>query len=697
MKQNINRLLENAKRSDVRGYNIYIRGKRELNRMRQNDCVLEQWDAPSFGLPGMAAIAHEIAQQDLIIPNIQVNGEKVEFHVVKNHWTPAFMDTYYRSQPFGDYKRSGLLAVREQKCFQEDDTFISHVTFYNDSREPLEIKLELLVPFEQISDGQYQVHTKIMPASLGKELFLDGFVCAKTDQGVQASFTLPAFAKHKICYTFSFHPESIKKAQKAAEYALEETDPFKKAEQRFNTWMEMHAPRLTIDNTDLLKVYYYRFFVIKCAIHTPSDVWKNSVFQGQCAYESPFGGWFGAPIGLPFALQTEEMKWMKQTDALRSHIENWCAGYGAVQGYIQFTPMAIWDFFVQTKDFSIITAYYTVAKEYTCEKCFENPSDLPKTNGSWITGAEYQPSFYQYTIPQWDWRNDTEGEHSGFQRTLLYRVDECVMQLLNLHACQKMAQALHQAEDVIFFQKHIEAFTSKMTELFWNEDKGFFFDVDVKTQKQCDEAYGYDGFMPMIKNLYGKKYHKVFQHLEKGGKFDGEFGMTSIGKDCPMYWFDNCITGPTEASLSAPHLYGCCWNGPIWPFANSLILEALGSAAYENESLNTLFCRLFTAYTELHFDLGDRSTPCIVEHYRPTDGVAFSPQAEYFHSEWINLFLAYYLGIRITEDGICVKPMTKEAFVLEDVCIQGKSYTISQNCVDGQMQQRIVENNREKF
>lgn len=689
MHRNINRLLENAKRSDVRGYNIYTRGKQDLNRMRKEDNVLQQWDQPSFGLAGMAAIAHEIEQKDLIIPKIFINGTEVEFDVVRNHWTPAFMDTYYRSKPFGAYERNGVVAVREQKCFDDKDTFISHLTFCNDGQEPLEVNIRLQVPFEQISEEQYRVYTKIMPASLGKDLFLEGFACAKTQQGAVTSFTIPPLESVKIRYGFAFHSESAKKAQEAVEFACTVSDPFIEAEQRFNAWMNTYVPKLTIENQDLLKIYYYRFFVIKCAIHTPSDVWKHSVFQGQCAYESPFGGWFGAPIGLPYPLQIEEMKWMKQTDVLRSHIKNWCGGYGAVQGYIQFTPMAIWDFYVQSKEEAILTEYYEDAKKYTCKKCFEEEERLPKTRGSWITGAEYQPSFYEHTEPKWDWRNDTEGEQQGFQRTFLYRVDECVMHLLNLQACREMAQVLEKKEDVIFFERYIDAARKSITKMLWNEEKGFFFDVDVKTQKQCVETYSYDGFMPMMKNLFGKEYHSVFQQLEQGGQFDGTFGITSVGKDCPMYWFDNCIVGPTEASLSDPHLYGCCWNGPIWPFANSLILEALGSATYTDDSLYETFQHWFSAYTELHFESGDRSTPCIVEHYRPTDGVAFSPQAEYFHSEWINLFLAYYLGIQITPDGICVKPITKEEFTLEDVCIQGKHYTISQSYVDGQLQQFV--------
>lgn len=689
--RNINKFLETTRRSDVRGYNIYTRGKQELNRLKQGNTTLEQWDAPSLGLPGMISIAHEIDTKDIIVPQIFSGGKKLEFTVMRNRWTPAFMDTMYRCRPFGAYKKSGVLAVRERKCFNEEDTFISHLTLCNDGSEPMQITVKLCVPFQTISEGIYKVHTKIMPASLGQNLFLDGFIYATTNQGTSADVVVPPFGKAEIQYGFAFHAQSLEKAKEALHRVFCESEPFQKSEDRFNAWMDQYVPRLFIDDMDMLKIYYYRFFVIKSAIHTPSDIWPESVFQGACVYESPFGGWFGAPIGLPFPLQIEEMKWMKDTKVLCSQIDNWCEGHGATKGYIQFTPMAVWDVYVHKKDKNLIEKYYESMKQYTLLKCFEDKSMLPKTEGSWITGAEYQPSFYQYTEPKWDWRNDTEGVKDGFERTILHRVDECSMHLLNLAACKNMADLLEKTEDTHFFTEALEEAKKQVISLFWNEEKGFFFDVDVKTGKQCDEAYSYDGCMPMMKQLFGEKYHKVFEHFAKQGCFHADFGLTSVGKQCPMYWFDNCIVGPTEASLDNPHLYGCCWNGPIWPFAVSLVLESLGSAAYENEDLNDLFEMIFKEYTELHFESGDRATPCIVEHYRPTDGAAFSPQAEYFHSEWLNLFLSYYLGICVREEEICIKPMIKEEFILEGIQIHGKSYTISQEYKNGKWEQYIKE------
>lgn len=680
--RNINRLLENSKRSDIWGYNIYSRGKSQQS---------QDWDAPSLGLPGNIAIGHMIDTENILVPQIFCNGQMQHFIPQRNHWTPAFMDSYYRSAPSGEYAASGLLAVRETKCFTENDVFVAQLTLTNDSREPMEISLELAIPYPEISLTVYQVDAKVLPRSIRKNLTLKGFLTADFSCEWAKSFLLPPQSSIQLRYGFAFSNLCAKAATDALAAALATPNPFADAENRFNQWMADHAPLLEIENEDLLKIYYYRFFVIKCGIHEPRTFLPDSVFEGSCVYESPFGSWFGAPIGLSIPFQIEEMKWMKDSTALRSHIQNWCNGYGAMQSYIQFTPMAIWHFYLQTRDLNILTDYYRHARDFTISHTPKSGETLPKTTGSWLTGAEYQPSFYQYTTPAWDWRHDQEGAAQGFEKTVLYRVDECAMHAANLFACKQMAEQLGAKEDADFFASHAEAAFTQIQKLLWNENEQFFFDFDVATAKPCDQAYSYDGFTPLMFGLFGSDFHGVFRQLNENGRFDGGFGITSIGKDCPMYWFDNCITGPTAADLSTPHHYSCCWNGPIWPFAVSLVLEALGSSLRESPNLSGIFSRIFTQYTQLHFACGDRSVPCIREHYRPSDGTTFSPYTEYFHSQWINLFISYYLGISVTEDSIRFCPATEECFILKDVVIQGKHYRFAQEILDGKLTQTITE------
>ena len=673
MKININRLLENSKRSDVRGYNIYTRGlSAETNGSVRLSRPESKWDKPSFGLNGHVAIGHEIDLRDIAVPVFYSGGKKLSFSVVRNHWTPAYMTTYYRSLPSDEYTKSGLVSIKETKTFAADDTFLAELTITNDGRHDINISARLSVPFERTGGGEYTVNAKIIPGSLYKNMTLRGVAASFFDRGDSAELTIPKNSSVRLRYGFAFELSDTEKAKRRLCDAFSDETIFADAERRFNQWMADHAPRLICEDTDIMRVYYYRLFVVKCAIHTPRDVLPESDFDGLAVYESPFGSWFGAPVGLPVPLQIEELKWLRLSDVTRQHIQSWVGGKGCMMDYIQFTPAAILDHCKHNGDMSLIGQAYGSAVEYTLRGCGEGES-LPVTVGSWVTGAEYQPSFYQHTSPQWDWRHDSEGEDLGFEKAKLHRLDECVMLAMNLKAICEMARILDLEDDRAHFEIKLAELTKRIESDFYDPKTGFFFDIDVSTGKLCDEAPCYDSFMPAMLDIGQDVAERLFGNL-KDDTFACDFGITSVSRKCPMYHFDNCIVGPTEASLSKPHYYHCCWNGPVWPFAVSLVLASLGHSMKNSKKLKETFSELFSAYTELHFDGGDRSVPCICEHYRPTDGMSFSRFTEYFHSTWLDLFFSHLAGIGVTDNGVEFDPVYEGELLIDGVFIRGKRY-----------------------
>ena len=211
---------------------------------------------------------------------------------------------------------------------------------------------------------------------------------------------------------------------------------------------------------------------------------------------------------------------------------------------------------------------------------------------------------------------------------------------------------------------------------FWKEKKRAFTDIDYLTEKQCDEAIGYDSFEPFIENIVGNDFYEAFSNVDT--IFNTEFSIPTVETDCPMYWFDNELVGPANATLQNPHEYDCCWNGPVWPYANTLFLEGLGTVAKNDEKFTLKWLNAFESYTDLHFLKGDRSLPVICEHYCPTDGRTFSQQFDYFHSKWIDLFMKYYVGITV-DNGKLVdfKPFAKEEFEITNVKIGDSIYNFS--------------------
>ena len=678
--RNINRLLENSKRCDVRGYNLYSMGRYAVTEADYRVLTTEKWSEPRPGLFGAVAIGYEIDIPDPVLPRILADGREVQFSAVRHRWTPAYTDTYYRSSPMGEYRVAGTLVMRERKCFTADDTFISHLEFVNDDTAPVSLDISLSVPFSDRGNGEYLLQAQAIVAGLGRKPMVSGFVVVGTSRGTVAHLDLWPHGKASIAYGFAFSKKSGECARNMLAVALGEQDPFFAAEERFNRWMAENAPCLDTENSDLLKVYYYRWFLIKSAIHTPSDVLDDPIFSSRAIYESPFGGWFGCPIGLPVPLQLEEMRWFRSAAVVRDQIKAWCEATGNTQNYIQYTPLAILRYYRQRGDLAMLRAAYPACRAFTLKKSTEKtPERLPVTRGSWQTGAEYQPSFYQYTDPAWDWRCDVEGIRQGIATAPrgLYRVDECSIHVANLRACRDIATILDLSDDAVYFEKAAVKAEKELVDLLWSEKSQAFLDRDATTGLLCDQAQSFAGFYPFALGI-GTIEHVRALDVLNGARFDGGFSVTTADTECPMYWFDSHIVQGGGSTKESPHHYASAWNGAIWPFATTVVLEAVGATAIRAPEYRPLFLRLFGEYTDLHFMGGDRSLPCIVEHYRVSDGYPLSPYTEYFHSKWIDLFLSYWAGIGLAGGHAVFAPMTDENFVLDGVVLGNNVYRFEQ-------------------
>ena len=683
---NFNRFLQNSVRTDLHGYNIsscYCSDERNQNPINPFEYL---WSNVRLGMFGRFVAGHQTPIDNAVSPEIFVDGKALVFHPYRHRHTPAWQSTEYRCEPDKDaYEISGLVSVREEKCILSDcDCFVSKLTLLNEGREEALVKLKINTPAQ---NGVIKTTEKI--GGLGEEMSL-ALACAVfiNDQITdQIELVLPPNKSVSVLYGAAFIKGSATDAQKMAlslaqkyknDLRLGQPSFIIDNERRFNKWFEDNVPALETDNEDVKKIYYYRWYLIYRNIHTPSQVIENHKIKNRCIYESPLGSWFGCPIGLPVPFHAQETKWMKTSDTLYEDLQNWCDGIGTYQVYVQFTPYAIWEVHRQHPNKEFLQSNFEAIAAFA-EKKLENGA-LPVTSGSWLTGAEYQPSFYQHTTPAWDWKNDREGMREGYEENKLYRLDEIAYSMLNSYAVSKIAQELGKKTEQERFYAIFERLREHILKNHYDSEKRSFFDIDVKTGKRCDKALSYDCFAPfMYKLIEGGEYADgLFEAMSNENELKTKYGIGSVEKSCPMYWFDNCIAGPTNSSVKQPHPYGCCWNGPVWPYANSIVLEAAAELMGDDENRKAAWLKLFNTYTELHFLYGDRSVPVITEHYRGNDGVTFSPYYEYFHSLWLDLFYRHYLGIKIEGDTVACRPVTSEDFLLKDVVIRGRRYEISQ-------------------
>ncbi len=688
--KNINQLLGNAWRSDLFGFNMASRGLKSFeNRNRRPEnrkegaTPLALWDKPQPGLQGILCLGHHVNVVDALTMKVKIDGKTTALHPVRNHWTPAFMDTVYRSDvDFTYYPNSGPISVRDRKAILQEDVFVSHLTFTNQKRENVMVEVELGMPFMELAEGIYEVNAQTAPKALKQSFSVSGYAAVLTDKGERkVCLQIPPLGRAKLRVSMAFDTKSRQNAIDKAKEVLNAVDPFLENEQAVNGWFAENVPVLECENQDILKIYYYRWFVVYRNIFEPSQWIEGHPISGKCIYESSYGGWFGTVIGLPIALQVGDAGWLRNSAVVKNQLKNWSNKTVAFQQYIQFTPLAAWRYYMLSRDQEWLSEVYQGFADYG-KRLLKN-SMPPITIGSWNTGAEYQPDFYQYTKEPWDFRYDEEGAREGFPKKALHRVDTVGFIILSLRGCINMAKELGESSDAECFSNAEKKLTRYLLENMWDSEKGFFYSVDPEVQKRCDEAACYDGFVPFIDLVAGEQYFGAFEKLWDEKWFWSEYGATTAARNCPMFWYDNCIAGPTACSVKKPHEYGCSWNGPVWPFANSLIALGFGEAATKRKDLQEHWLKFFQAYTELHFMYGDRSMPIICEHYRPDDGASFSQFTEYFHSSWIDLFMRFYAGISFEGEEPKFSPFAKEPFALYGVKL-GEHYYDFVHTADGQ-------------
>ncbi|MBQ8188864.1 MAG: hypothetical protein IJZ44_03705 [Lachnospiraceae bacterium] len=677
---NYNLYFQNSVRSDLIGYNmstVCIEKKGSISN--------SLWKAPVMGMQGTLCIGHETGEKDILMLEIRENHVPLEFEPRRNRWTPKWCETYYRSIPLESYyKKSGCFVVKEKKCITDEDVFVSEFCITNNKKETVTLQMKMVTPLEKMEENTYKIQTPIIPKALGEKFVLKGWF-AFYGMEMEQVIEIPAGESVTYKYCFAFSCQSEKDAKEKARMEFENTKSFSDNEDRLNQWFYKMVPDIITDNKDIEKMYYYRYLLIYINTFMPEKVIPEHYISGECMYENRYGAWYGCPVALPLSLQVDEAKWLKESGLAKNQLNMWMGNRTVFRWYIQYTPYCAYMFYQHHENKQWLEKIYDILKEYTLQK-YNEDTLLPVMEGSWGTGAEYQPAFYQWTEPKWDWRFDKEGKALGFPIQKLYRLDEISFFAANLKACAEIAKELGKESDYLYFNNLKECVVDTIKSKFWNEKDKLFYDIDAATNKQCNEAACYDSFAPFLFHLIEEEnYTECFDKLFDDTWFADEFSTTTVAKNCPMYWFDNCIIGPTAAGLKNPHEYECCWNGPIWPFATSLILNALGAVAEKNSKYRKQWIALFDKYTELHFLNGDRSIPAIFEHYRPGDGMTFSRACDYFHSSWIDLFMHYWVGISVNNGEVLFQPFSEEEFEIKSVLIKGNYYTFKQFYEEGEL------------
>ena len=635
----------------------------------------DAWLPPSPGLSGLLHIVHQTGISDALTPVVTEctasNRVHLSFGPVRNRWTPSGMLTYYRSasrRELGDSPRIGGTVLRERKCITPDNVFVAEVKLVNASSRPRRYALGLA---SKLTNGVFRFTTE----SRCKRIARTCATAFGADRGL-GEVELPRNGELTFRYGAAFDAGAPEAAAAKLRAALADRGVFEANRRHVNGWFEEKVPAFESDDVDLVRLYLYRWFVVYRALHEARRVIADHEYPRLAAYESPCGGWYGCVVGLPLPMQILEMSWMRDPLPARAQILGWTENHPHYTDYIQFTPMSVWRNQLNHPDRELAALALPRVTPGVPEG-----GELPDQVSSWPTGAEYQPNFYQFTEPKWDWRHDCEMRSKGFGLTALKRMDTAAYEIGGLLGGARLARMLGETAKAEPLERRAEAMRRTLLERHWDGRLGLFLSSDPKTGRLADEAVCYDSFAPYLWGMVDDpKYFRAFDRVSDPAWFGADFPVPTVARNCPMYSSFNAIIGPVESSESAPHEYGCCWNGPTWHYSDSLVAMAFGEVARREAARRPAWLAYFTGWNETHFAYGDRTLLRAAEHFRPEDGARFGWTSDYFHSAWVEPFIRFWCGVDVSEDlrTVTFDPFADGGFSLRRVPLGGREYDFIQ-------------------
>ena len=196
------------------------------------------------------------------------------------------------------------------------------------------------------------------------------------------------------------------------------------------------------------------------------------------------------------------------------------------------------------------------------------------------------------------------------------------------------------------------------------------------------------GYIPWAFGIPEKGHEAVFGLLESSESFYSEYGLTTAERSHPRYLY------------SVDH--ECLWNGYVWPFATSQVLNSLNAVIRhysDDPKYKKMYFKLLKQYAVSHCRIREdgSSVPWIdeVRHPERDDWSSrtvlrdwgwlerkggFERGKDYNHSTFCDLVISGLVGVSVSEDGeLTVQPNVPddwEYFTLSGLYVRGKRYSI---------------------
>jgi hypothetical protein len=617
------------------------------------------------------------------------------FEPCRTEWFPSHLLMEYT-----DHR----ITLVERKFITWNDCAVSCQTWMNRSREDLVLRLETFGRSFAERNGNH-LYGQFMIEHFSFDI--EG-VIAVSDVSLFEEIRLkPGESKQFIvCAAFGIKGQDspdllVKRASTYAESSSTIDQVMESQQNEYQSWFEK-AP--TFDSSDpvLNKTWKYRWFLLRHNLSDPQygHLSHPLFYEGRSHKKSkkPFskGGWeFSKLINLSVPLHIMDARWY--------HDPAYCEGAllnmkDAPSEDGMFRCLTVDTVMHSFANFSCWSAYQL----YLVHRNIETISDLlpamklnvrawnhvhgNETDHLMIehkhtrTGKEYQPSY-------WYFHDFPKNPKDKQTYTHLKRVDRAVYHYLNTLGVAKLCEITGDSEADVYYHQ-AEKIKQDILEKMWDAPSQFFYDLHYQTDEKA-LVKNIVGIYPGWAQIIDDRFNGMIEHLFDEKEFHTKCPFPSVSLDCPAYakdggWMGHFVKGRN----------GCVWDGPTWPYTNSIALDALArESKRRNHQFDSQFAHYLREYSFLHFMHRDLNQPGLVEHYNSETGEPLSDEQEYNHSYYIDLLISHVAGLSVEKERLVLDPLHigLDYFCLDRVKVKGLELRITYRKPGSSLESQSIE------
>ncbi|KAF3919603.1 hypothetical protein ABW20_dc0103764 [Dactylellina cionopaga] len=423
-------------------------------------------------------------------------------------------------------------------------------------------------------------------------------------------------------------------------------------------WYRERIPLFETSDTDLTKVYYYRWNIFRAH---QRDLGANGYISTEFLDDV---GWQTNP-------------WATINDATGFHLNEgrWCRDRRFKEDYATF----MYSSNSNTRQYSECMAdavYKGFLVDGDLTSAANRLSSMQTVFNAWADSFDTSKGLYyveplrdatEYTISSIDATGGADGFTGGFA----FRPTINSYQIANARAIAALASLKGG------LQSTVDTYTSKAAAIktafqnnMWNSTYQHFIDrhqVTTSYVKYWDFIRGRElaGYVPWTHDVPDdtSTYAQAWKHILDSNQLAGPHGLRTVEPSYQYYMRQYRYEG------SNPE---CQWNGPVWPYQTSQVLTGLANLLDHYPNQGTVitkadYTRLLQQYAKLHYNPKRSNKLDLQEDYDPATGapiVGLTRSPHYFHSAYIDNLFTGFVGIRPRSDNVLeVNPLADPSVI----------------------------------